>query len=135
VTYSALGQLATPQAKYDWDPDYTKKRKPRDRAAELLPDFEVRAAGTISIDVTHIGIDKAYGMRKLIQALDITPEDILFFCDKLQEGGMTIPSNRSVSTLSKSRVGKTRPWLSKPSSRSSNNRNTYSRLTATPQTI
>ena len=91
VTFSALGQQATPEDKYAWDPDNTKKLAIRDGVAELVPDLEVRAGGTTSIDVTRIGIDKAYGMQKLIDTLDISKEDILFFGDKLEEGGNDYP--------------------------------------------
>ena len=91
ITFSALGQQATPEDKYAWDPDGSKKLAIRDLAAESLPDLEVRAGGTTSIDVTRIGIDKAYGMQKLIETLDISKEDILFFGDKLEEGGNDYP--------------------------------------------
>ena len=59
--------------------------------AARLPDLEVRVGGTTSIDVTREGIDKAYGMRKLMAALDLTSDDILFFGDKLDEGGNDFP--------------------------------------------
>jgi phosphomannomutase len=91
ITYSALGQQASAEDKYAWDPDNSKKLAIRDLAAERLPDLEVRTGGTTSIDVTRIGIDKAYGMQKLIDELDISKEDILFFGDKLSEGGNDYP--------------------------------------------
>jgi len=91
ITFSALGQKATPEDKYAWDPDGSKKLAIRDHAARYLPDLEVRSGGTTSIDVTRIGIDKAYGMQKLIEELDISKDDILFFGDKLQEGGNDYP--------------------------------------------
>lgn len=91
ITFSALGQQATPEDKYAWDPDGSKKAALRDLAAQSLPDLEVRAGGSTSIDVTREGIDKAYGMQKLIDALDISKEDILFFGDRLQEGGNDYP--------------------------------------------
>ncbi|MFZ1301798.1 MAG: HAD-IIB family hydrolase [Candidatus Microsaccharimonas sp.] len=91
ITFSALGQKATAEDKYAWDPDSSKKFALRDLAAASLPGLEVRAGGTTSIDVTREGIDKAYGMQKLIEALDINKEDILFFGDKLQEGGNDYP--------------------------------------------
>ena len=91
ITYSALGQQATPEDKYAWDPDGSKKLAIRNLAAPLLPELEVRAGGTTSVDVTRKGIDKAYGMHKLMEALNITKEDILFFGDKLQEGGNDYP--------------------------------------------
>lgn len=91
ITFSALGQKATPEDKYAWDPEGTKKASLRDLAAQSLPGLEVRAGGSTSIDVTREGIDKAYGMQKLIDALGITKEDILFFGDNLQEGGNDYP--------------------------------------------
>jgi len=91
ITFSALGQKATPEDKYAWDPDGTKKAKLRDLAAQSLPGLEVRAGGSTSIDVTREGIDKAYGMQKLIEAIDISKDDILFFGDNLQEGGNDYP--------------------------------------------
>ena len=91
ITFSALGQQATPEDKYAWDPTGAKKIAIRDLAAQSLPELEVRAGGTTSIDVTRKGIDKAYGMQKLMEALTITKEDILFFGDKLQEGGNDYP--------------------------------------------
>lgn len=91
ITYSALGQQAKPEAKYAWDPDGTKKIELRDLVAKRVPEFEVRAGGTTSIDVTRPGIDKAYGMQKLIDILDISRDDILFFGDKLSEGGNDYP--------------------------------------------
>ncbi len=91
ITFSALGQKATPEDKYAWDPDGTKKAALRDLAAQSLPGLEVRAGGSTSIDVTREGIDKAYGMQKLIDELDISKDDILFMGDKLQEGGNDYP--------------------------------------------
>lgn len=91
VTYSALGQKAPAEEKYKWDPDGKKKHALRDYAAERLSDLEVRVGGTTSIDVTIIGIDKAYGMQKLIDVLDISKDDIMFLGDKLEEGGNDYP--------------------------------------------
>lgn len=91
ITYSALGQEAPAEMKYAWDPDGIKKAALRDYAAEQLPDLEVHVGGTTSVDVTEAGIDKAYGMRKLMAVLDLTSDDILFFGDKLDEGGNDYP--------------------------------------------
>lgn len=91
ITFSALGQKAPAEEKYKWDPTGEKKRKLRDYVAAKLPDLEVRAGGSTSIDITRIGIDKAYGMQKLIDALAISKDDILFIGDKLEEGGNDYP--------------------------------------------
>ena len=91
VTYSGLGQKAAPEADYAWDPDGSKRLAIRDLAAQDLPDLELRPGGTTSVDVTKVGINKAYGMHKLMEELGIGKDDILFFGDKLQEGGNDYP--------------------------------------------
>ncbi len=98
VTYSVFGQDIVDalgeegvRRKEAWDPTDEKKRKLRDYIAALIPEFEVRAGGITSIDVTKPGVDKAYGMHKLMEALEIGKNDILFLGDKLQEGGNDYP--------------------------------------------
>ena len=98
ISWSALGQDIVDvlgeegvRQKEAWDPDNAKKLKIRDMVAPLLPEFEVRAGGTTTIDITKKGIDKAYGMQKLIEQLGLSKEDVLFFGDKLQEGGNDYP--------------------------------------------
>jgi phosphomannomutase len=91
VTFSALGQEAPVASKEAWDPDGAKKRKLRDYVASELPDFEVRVGGSTSIDVTKHGIDKAYGIKKLIGLLGIAQEELIFVGDRLEEGGNDHP--------------------------------------------
>ncbi len=91
ITFSALGQEAPIEAKEAWDPNGTKKKRLRDCVAELIPEFEVRSGGTTSIDVTKLGIDKAHGMKKLMELLDVAKDEILFMGDALQEGGNDFP--------------------------------------------
>jgi phosphomannomutase len=101
ITFSALGQEAPADSKYAWDPDGVKKRSLRDFAAEQLPDFEVHVGGTTSVDVTNTGIDKAYGMRKLMAAVGLTANEILFFGDQLGEGGNDYPvKSAGIDTIS-----------------------------------
>ncbi len=91
ITFSALGQQAPAEKKYAWDPDKKKKTALRDYVAARVDDLEVRVGGTTSVDITRIGVDKAYGMRKLMEALGIGKDEILFFGDSLQEGGNDYP--------------------------------------------
>ncbi len=48
--------------------------------------------GTTSVDVTQLGIDKAYGIHKLRDILGIPLEDMLFIGDALFEGGNDRPA-------------------------------------------
>lgn len=98
MTYSALGQDIAEmlgeeglKRKYAWDPDMKKRQELRDLIAPELDDVEVRVGGITSIDVTLPGVDKAYGMRKLAEALEISHDEILFVGDMLQEGGNDYP--------------------------------------------
>lgn len=91
ITYSALGQDALPAEKKAWDASGDKKRKIRDLVALKIPQFEVRAGGTTSIDVTKQGIDKAYGMKKLMEIIGISKGEILFIGDRIWEGGNDYP--------------------------------------------
>ena len=92
ITMSALGQQATAEDKYAWAEKYKDIRPVyRDKVAELIPDLEVRIGGTTSTDITLPGVDKAYGMAKLIDAIDISKDEILFLGDKLDEGGNDYP--------------------------------------------
>ncbi len=98
ITFSALGQDIVKtlgeegvEIKDAWDKDGQKKAALRAYVAELIPNFEVRSGGATSIDVTKPGIDKAYGMNRLMAELDVSKDDILFFGDSLQEGGNDYP--------------------------------------------
>lgn len=91
ITYSALGQHAPLDAKRAWDPTGAKKAALRDAVAPRLPGLEVRSGGSTSIDITHHGIDKAYGMRQLADQTGIALDDMLFIGDRLDEGGNDYP--------------------------------------------
>lgn len=98
ITLSTLGQDVVAELgeegvklKENWDPTGARKNEIRKYVADLIPEFEVRAAGATSIDVTKPGLDKAYGMQKLIDMLDISQDEILFFGDKMREGGNDFP--------------------------------------------
>lgn len=92
ITYSALGQQAPAELKYKWSDDHAEdKLVLRDKIAEKLPELEVRLGGTTSVDVTYPGIDKAYGMQKLMEHNGFTKDEILFFGDKMMPGGNDYP--------------------------------------------
>ena len=90
--------------KEEWDADNKKKNAVRDYVAELIPEFEVRVGGVTSVDITKPGIDKAYGMKKLMEMLDIAKDEILFIGDRVQPGGNDYPVKEfGVDTLEISR--------------------------------
>jgi hypothetical protein len=98
IACSALGQDIVDhlgeegvRRKEAWDPTNEKKQKLRDYVARLIPEFEVRMGGSSTIDVTKQGIDKAYGMQKLLDLLNISKNDVFFIGDRLEENGNDYP--------------------------------------------
>ncbi|MCC4908969.1 HAD-IIB family hydrolase [Microbacterium sp. cx-59] len=91
ITFSALGQTAPLDAKTAWDPTGEKKNTLREAVAARIPDLEVRSGGSTSVDITHRGIDKAYGMRQLAEQTGIPLDDMLFVGDRLDPDGNDYP--------------------------------------------
>jgi len=87
VTFSELGQQAPIPEKLAWDPDMTKRRLLRDAAAKRLPGYDVKLGGSTSVDITKHGVNKAFGIRKLSEYLDIPIADMLYIGDQLSNGG------------------------------------------------
>jgi hypothetical protein len=95
ITLSALGQQAPLSAKESWDPDFAKRKKITALAQPMIPNFSIRMGGTTSIDVTKPGIDKAYGIGKLRDHLDISIKDMLFAGDAIFPGGNDYPAQEA----------------------------------------
>jgi HAD superfamily hydrolase (TIGR01484 family) len=91
ITFSALGQHAPVEAKKAWDPTGEKKNTLREAVQKLLPQLEVRSGGSTSIDITRMGIDKAYGINKLAELTEIPIDDMLFVGDRLDPDGNDYP--------------------------------------------
>jgi HAD superfamily hydrolase (TIGR01484 family) len=98
ITLSPLGQEVVAELgdeglklKETWDPDMKIRMKVAEIVQKKIPDFNVKVAGLTSIDVTIPGVDKAYGMNKLIAATGFTKEEILFMGDKIIPGGNDYP--------------------------------------------
>lgn len=91
VTYSALGQKAGTEEKYAWDPDHKKRLAIAKKAKELAPEFEYEVAGTTSINVTLPGTNKKFGMKHLLEELDVTIDEVLYFGDMTNPGGNDYP--------------------------------------------
>jgi HAD superfamily hydrolase (TIGR01484 family) len=87
VTLSALGQEAPIAEKQSWDPDGAKKKILRDAIQKVLPEYDVKAGGSTSIDVTKKGINKTYGLIKFSEYLKIPLIDMLYVGDALYPGG------------------------------------------------
>ena len=95
ITFSALGQQAPLEAKKGWDDDRSKRKKITKPLQKSLPEFSIGMGGTTSIDITKPGIDKAYGIQKLKDILNIEIENMMFIGDALYEGGNDYPARKT----------------------------------------
>lgn len=91
ITFSALGQKAPLDEKKKWDPDFIKRKKIKEILDTYIPEFSVHLGGTTSVDVTKPGIDKAYGIKKLRDILNISIEEMIFIGDAIFPGGNDYP--------------------------------------------
>jgi HAD superfamily hydrolase (TIGR01484 family) len=95
ITMSALGQQAPLDQKKTWDPDFAKRKTLKAMLQPLLPEFAIGMGGASSIDVTRPGVDKAYGIQKLSEILEIPIAQMVFVGDALFEGGNDYPARRT----------------------------------------
>ena len=102
IAYAALGLEATEADKKAWDPDKSKRKKPKTALEKRLPDFEVLIGGKTTIDITHKGINKAYGVTWLSKKLDLPASKVLYVGDAFYEGGndtVVIPTGVQVKAV------------------------------------
>jgi phosphomannomutase len=109
ITLSALGQDAPLTEKRKWDPDFSKREKIMAILEPLLPGVSIKTGGSTSIDITRIGIDKAYGIEKLRDILKFGTAEMLFIGDALFPGGNDSPVKRTgIETIQVRDVGETK---------------------------
>ncbi len=87
ISFSGLGQHAPLTLKETWDPEKTLRLRIINILKESLPDFDCKIGGSTTIDITLKGINKAYGIKKLSESLNIPIIDMLYIGDELEENG------------------------------------------------
>ena len=96
ITFSALGQDVVAvlgekrgvALKERWlRENHDMKMRIAKVLTKLLPEFEVRAAGFTSIDVTKRGIDKGYGLQQIEKYAHEKVKNMLFVGDAIFPGG------------------------------------------------
>jgi HAD superfamily hydrolase (TIGR01484 family) len=87
ITFSALGQHAPLEIKQTWDSDQAKRRSIVEALRHKIPQFEIRIGGATSIDITHRGRDKSFGIHQITERLGIALPDMVFMGDALEPGG------------------------------------------------
>ncbi len=92
-TLSALGRGAADARKRAFDADGSLRREWVRFLVNRLGDdrFTMRVGGTTSVDITAKGVDKASGLRRLLEHLSWKAEDGLYFGDRFEETGNDFP--------------------------------------------
>ena len=87
VTFTPNGQQAPIEIKRLWDPDRQKREKIRASIAPQLPEVDLLINGSSSIDVLSKGFNKAVGIGRLLNKLNLQKTDMVFIGDGLFPGG------------------------------------------------
>lgn len=87
ITFSAMGQNAPVVEKKKWDPTFAKRLTLIEKLMQIIPEFDIRAGGSTSIDVTHKGIDKRYAIEQIEAHLGFTRDEMTFIGDAIFPGG------------------------------------------------
>lgn len=88
ISFSPLGQQAPIAAKEMWHSEHDAMRKQLVTIlTALLPNFSIAAGGLTTIDITHKGITKAYGIQRFSELTRTPIPETLYVGDALDEGG------------------------------------------------
>ena len=91
ITFSALWQQAPLEEKKDWDPDFKKRKVIQAELEKRIPNFSINSWWSTSIDITMKWVDKAFGVRKLIEHFPVNLDEILFIWDAVFPGWNDYP--------------------------------------------
>ncbi len=102
ITLSAIGRHAPTEEKAKYDPDGKKRLEWVEFLRKELneEEYEIKVAGTTSIDITLKGMDKEKGIRNIATHLGVPFSQILFFGDKIFPGGNDYPATKVVDCIS-----------------------------------
>lgn len=80
------------EEKYDWDPTHERRRSIIKHLEPHMHGISMKIAGSTTINFTEQGMDKAFGINKLLSYLHIAPHDAVFVGDSFEEGGNDAPA-------------------------------------------
>ncbi len=87
IALATIGLKASYEEKSAWDPDQEKRKKLIAVLEKKIPQFEILMGGMTTIDITHKGVNKAYGVRWFSEKLGIPASEMLYVGDALYPGG------------------------------------------------
>ena len=113
ITFSGLGQDAPLVAKNAWDADRSKREALQRRLRAALPDLSINIGGSTSIDITRQGVDKQYGLKKLLPVAGVAAAEVLFVGDAIYPGGNDYPAKEmGLDTIKVDEIEQTRLVIS-----------------------
>ncbi|EFA22145.1 HAD-IIB family hydrolase [Bifidobacterium gallicum] len=98
ITFSALGQQAPVDLKEQWDPTNELKNELARRVQRDVPHLQVRSGGSTSVDVSDKGVDKAYAVHALADALGVDVAHIMYVGDRMDPDGNDYPAAQAGTT-------------------------------------
>jgi len=112
ITYSALGQEAPLEVKQTWDPEQETRKNIVRNIQPFLNNFGITIGGMTSIDITRKGIDKAYGIRQMVEKLKIPLIKMVFIGDALFFGGNDYPAKTTgIDCVSVNKIEDTKNFI------------------------
>lgn len=98
ITFYTLGQNATPEEKDRYDKSHGREQR-KEIAKFLNKEFErlgievwAQPGGKSSIDITPAGMNKAFGIDRIMQYCQTERSPIIFLGDELWRGGIDVPA-------------------------------------------
>jgi len=95
VTFSATGQHTPLNIKTKWNKSSDSRPRYINFLKKKLKNFAIRSAGLTSIDINRKGIDKSYGVKKILKELNIRKTDAVFIGDAFYSGGNDAPARKA----------------------------------------
>lgn len=101
ITFSATGRGAPSEVKATFDPDGKKRQEWIVFLRQYLDPqkYEITIGGTTSVDITRKGMDKLWGIQQFLQHHRFSPQQVLYFGDKLHPGGNDYPATQIVDCI------------------------------------
>lgn len=88
ITLSILGRSAPSDKKAAYDRSGKKRKNLIKKLQPLIgQDYDIKAGGTTSIDITKEGINKATALLNFLRVSGFKNKDAIYFGDQLQKGG------------------------------------------------
>ena len=113
-TFAAMGHNAPIHEKLGYDLDRSKRKEIASHLAKELYDFEVYVSGTSSIDIVKRGMNKKFGIDKLMARVRASKGDVMYIGNEIFEGGAdSLVQDMGLNNYAVSSVKETKEFIRK----------------------